>query len=210
MILDRAIALLALAAGLALPATAEAQTRFAAAPTNLDSNSLPPAVTPPVGDPVPNGLTPGGIVPAPSNGLPASASERELRGNPLWAIPLKTLSATRERPLFTPSRRAPAPVIAGPPPPQPVSAPPPPAPPQKPRLTLVGAIIGDRESIAVLLDEGTRDIVRLRTGESHAGWMLRSIRRREVTLEKDRETMIIALSVPGQQAPGNSVGGDPL
>jgi hypothetical protein len=40
--------------------------------------------------------------------------------------------------------------------------------------------------------------------------MLRSIRRREVTLEKDRETMIIALPVPGQQAPTNSVGGDPL
>jgi hypothetical protein len=33
-------------------------------------------------------------------------------GNPLWAIPLKELSATRERPIFSPSRRAPAPADA--------------------------------------------------------------------------------------------------
>jgi general secretion pathway protein N len=194
---DRAIVWFALAAGLAFTGAAEAQTRLAAANANFDTNSLPTGITPPTGDPVPSSLTPGGIVPSPGNG-PLSAGERELRGNPLWAIPLKTLNATRERPLFTPSRRPPAPIIAGPPPSQPVVAIAPPPPPVRPRLTLVGAIIGEQESIAVLLDEGTRDIIRLRTGESHAGWVLRSVRRREVTLEKDRETMIIALPVPGQ------------
>src|SRR5215831_17659551 len=30
------------------------------------------------------------------------------RGNPLWAVPLADLSATRERPIFSPSRRPPA------------------------------------------------------------------------------------------------------
>jgi general secretion pathway protein N len=200
MMIERTVASLALLAALALTGAAEAQTRLAAAPANIDTNSLPTGLTPPpTGDPVPSGLIPGGIVPSQGNGLPQPVGERELRGNPLWAIPLKTLTATRERPLFTPSRRAPTPVIAGPPPPQPVAAAPPPAPPEKPRLTLVGAIVGERESIAVLLDEGTRDVVRLKTGESHAGWVLRSVRRREVTLEKDRETMILALPVPGQQ-----------
>ena len=198
MTFDRASALLVLAAGLALAAPAAAQTRLSAVSTNLDTNSLPTGITPPAGDPIPSGLSPGGIVPSQGNGLAPPAGERELRGNPLWAIPLKTLNATRERPLFTPSRRPPAPVIAGPPPAQPIAAPPPAPAPEKPRLTLVGAIVGERESIAVLLDEGTRDIVRLKTGESHAGWTLRSVRRREATLEKDRETMILALPLPGQ------------
>jgi len=213
MSLDRAIVALAFAAGLALMGQAGAQTRLAAANANFDTNSLPTGITPPAGDPVPTGLTPGGIVPSQGNGLPLPPGERELRGNPLWAIPLKTLSATRERPLFTPSRRAPAPVIAGPPPAQPIAAAPPPPAPEKPRLSLVGAIVGERESIAVLLDEGTRDIVRLRTGESHAGWTLRSVRRREATLEKDRETMILALPLPGQQTNTNTntnTNADPL
>ena len=42
--------------------------------------------------------------------------------NPLWAIPLSALAATRTRPLFTPSRRPPAPVVAS----VPVAAPRPP------------------------------------------------------------------------------------
>src|SRR4051794_9583272 len=59
--------------------------------------------------------------PAPSNApqshsapeaptAPGPAGANEPSGNPLWAIPLKSLSFTRERPLFTPSRRPPAPV----------------------------------------------------------------------------------------------------
>src|ERR1700730_7581927 len=66
--------------------------------------------------------------------------------NPLWAIPLSALTATRARPLFTPSRRPPAPVVAS----VPVAAPrPPPAPPpavrQHPHLTLVGSVAGESE-----------------------------------------------------------------
>ena len=67
-------------------------------------------------------------------------------GNPLWAIPLSSLTATRERPLFLPSRRAPAPAVAGTPV---VVAPPPPPPPaaepEQPPLMLVGAIASDTE-----------------------------------------------------------------
>jgi general secretion pathway protein N len=33
------------------------------------------------------------------------------RGNPLWAIPVRALAATRDRPLFSASRRPPPPVI---------------------------------------------------------------------------------------------------
>src|SRR5215813_8008992 len=53
----------------------------------------------------------------PSLGDPISAKliDDNPRGNPLWSIPVKTLAATRDRPIFSPSRRPPpAPVIAAP------------------------------------------------------------------------------------------------
>ena len=42
----------------------------------------------------------------------APAPERALSANPLWAIPLTQLSATRERPIFSPSRRPPPAAVA--------------------------------------------------------------------------------------------------
>src|SRR5262245_5386505 len=62
---------------------------------------------------------PNNVLPAPVELAPSAPAEQPARrvepsGNPLWAIPLSALSATRDRPLFTPSRRAPAPVVAGP------------------------------------------------------------------------------------------------
>jgi hypothetical protein len=114
--------------------------------------------------------------------------------NPLWAIPLSALTATRNRPLFTPSRRPPAPVIAS------VSVaaprpPPPPAPvvPQRPNLTLVGTVAGDNEGVAVFIDTTSQDTVRLRTGEGHMGWILQSVERSTATLQKDQQTETLAL-----------------
>jgi hypothetical protein len=116
--------------------------------------------------------------------------------NPLWAIPLSALAATRTRPLFTPSRRPPAPVVASvpvaaprPPPPQPVL-------PQHPNLTLVGTVAGENESVAVFIDATTRDTVRLRTGEGHSGWILQSVERRAATLQKGDQTETLALPKP--------------
>ncbi len=112
-------------------------------------------------------------------------------GNPLWAIPLNSLSATRERPLFSPSRRPPPVLVAAPP------APPPPASaPSRPPLTLVGTAIGGTRSIGVFVDQATKNVIRLRTGEGHAGWTLRAIHGREAILEKDRREATLALSAP--------------
>ena len=120
--------------------------------------------------------------------------------NPLWAIPLSALTATRTRPLFTPSRRPPAPVVAS----VPVAAPqlpppPPPALPQHPNLTLVGTVAGDNEGIAVFVDPTTRDTVRLRTGEGHSGWILQSVERRTATMQKGDQTETLALPRPNEQ-----------
>ena len=47
---------------------------------------------------------PQGPAPAPAKEVPP-ASKREITGNPLWGITLKQLSNTRDRPIFSPSRR---------------------------------------------------------------------------------------------------------
>jgi general secretion pathway protein N len=111
-------------------------------------------------------------------------------GNPLWQIPLTSLSATRDRPIFSPSRRPP-PIVNSPiEPSKPLVV----AGPDRPPLSLVGAIVGENDGIAILLDQTTKVISRVKTGDSHAGWVLRSVKGREAMLEKDHQRPIISLA----------------
>jgi general secretion pathway protein N len=111
-------------------------------------------------------------------------------GNPLWATSLSSFSATLGRPIFSPSRRPPAaPELASAPAPPPTVSQ-----PRRPLLALVGAIAGQSEGIAIFLDETTKGIVRLKTGESHSGWTLRLVASREATLQRGGEIAILALS----------------
>ena len=184
---------------LAAPNQAAAQTRLAATPSGPDSNTLQPATGSPSFE---AGPSPGFVVPETSDQVRprmAVPGTREPRGNPLWGIPLKSLSVTRERPLFLPSRRPPAPAVAGPPAAPPVRAAPPPE-PDHPRLALVGAIAGEHEGIGIFVDERTRDIVRLKTGDNHLGWVLSSVKGREATLRKDSETILLSLPAPTEAA----------
>jgi hypothetical protein len=147
-------------------------------------------------------LPPSNVIPAPVDVTPAAPrAERpaDPSGNPLWAIPLSALTATRERPLFLPSRRAPAPAVAGTPV---VVAPPPPTStePEQPPLTLIGAVAGDTEGFAVFLEQATGTVIRLKTGQDHSGWVLSSVKGREVTLEKNRRSITLALPAPGSVA----------
>ncbi len=117
-------------------------------------------------------------------------------GNPLWGIPISTLDATRERPIFSASRRPPMPpvvaqrVVAPPPPPKPAT-------PEQPLLTLVGTAIGTPKNIAVVLDRTTKTLVRLHVGEAASGWILRSIDSRTMTVEKNSQIVTVALPAPG-------------
>jgi general secretion pathway protein N len=123
----------------------------------------------------------------------ATNPPRTQAGNPLWAVPLSSLTVTRERPLFSASRRPPPapvaarPVVQAPAPPQPR-----PSGPQRPSLSLVGTVAG-AEGIAIFIDQSNQSVVRLRTGEGHDGWVLRTVGPREVTLQNDRDTAILAL-----------------
>ena len=125
---------------------------------------------------------------------PARAAPLVRAGNPLWAVPLSSLTVTRERPIFSSSRRPPPPPVAAAPVVQARPAPPPPPPrePERPRLSLVGTV-GGEQGIAVFVDQATQAIVRLRTGEGHDGWVLRAVGGREVTLQNDRNTAVLTL-----------------
>jgi len=170
----------ALALGLAAALLAAGQVRGANPPGALD-------------------LPPSNVIPAPVDVTPTAPPRAERpadpTGNPLWAIPLSSLTATRERPIFLPSRRAPAPAVAGTPV---VVAPPPPpaAEPEQPPLILVGVIAGDNEGFAVFLDQATNSVVRLKTGQDHTGWVLRTVKGREVTLEKNKRIATLTLPAP--------------
>jgi|HubBroStandDraft_4_1064222.scaffolds.fasta_scaffold76278_2 hypothetical protein len=122
-------------------------------------------------------------------------------GNPLWRLPLKQFSATRERPIFSPSRRPPTPArtyVA------PVAAQQPPKPrePERPTIALAGTIIGtDGYRGAVFRDTSSQDVLRLRVGENYHGWVLLLITPREARLGKDGEQALLELPVPAGTPP---------
>jgi hypothetical protein len=133
-----------------------------------------------------------------SRALNASTNPGGPVANPVLAIPLSQLSTTRDRPIFSPSRRPPVPpalpVVAKP------VEPAKPMQPENPPFVLVGTVAGEDSGIAVFVEQSTENSVRLRVNESHQGWTLQSIQGREVTLLKDRRSSVLALAPPG----GNS------
>ena len=145
------------------------------------------------------------IAPGRSGVPPAgSANQRDHRAsittdpiNPLWVIPLGSLTPTRERPIFSPSRRPPA--VAAPAPvqqPRPV-----PQVSQRPPFTLLGAIRGEKSDLAIFRDDTTQMIVRLKVGEGHLGWMLQAVQKREAILQKEHDTATFELPPVGPPDP---------
>jgi len=112
------------------------------------------------------------------------------RLNPLWDAPIASFAPTRERPIFSPSRR---PAIAALPPPVQLPAPPPQQKPRKPPFVLLGAIEGENEEIALLLEETTKAVVRLRAGQSHSGWTLRAVKGSEAVLQGYQQTATLVV-----------------
>ena len=125
---------------------------------------------------------------------PTAPLAKTLSANPLWAIPLTRLSGTRDRPIFSPSRR-PAPAAASTE--QVVVRPPPRKEIEPPQLSLVGTIASDDESFGIFIDQSTKAALRLKVGEDHQGWKLKTIRGREVTMEKDQQAAVLTLPQPG-------------
>jgi general secretion pathway protein N len=139
----------------------------------------------------------------PLAGPKRDAAKLPVSGNPLWSVPLSVLTATQERPIFSASRRPPPRAVAGPPIQAVIVPVAKPAEPERPALLLLGAVVGDGDAIAVFLDRTNQKIVRLRSGDAHAGWVLSSVQGREVTLKKAEQTEVLTLQRPdGPGSPG--------
>jgi len=133
----------------------------------------------------------------------APATERTISANPLWEMPLKQFSVTRERPIFLPSRRPPAPLAST------VTVAkvvvPKPKEPEQPQLSLVGTISGDDARFGIFVDQATKNVLRLKVGEDFQGWQLRSIQPREASFQKNQLTFVVALPQPGLSQPSVAV-----
>ena len=186
-------AILGLASSITTSGGAQAQALLATPPVVMDALETAPS------------LGALGAVLAPAEPASRAAKAVQPTGNPLWAVPLKSLSVTRERPIFSPSRRPPAPPVLAAPISRPAPPPPKPAEPDHPLLLLVGTVVGSTEGIGIFLDQTTKAVVRLRTGEDHSGWILRSVEEREARFDKGHQTATLALpapgAVPGTQGP---------
>jgi len=131
-----------------------------------------------------------GTLPELPMAIEATPVGQALVTNPLWGIPISLLSATRDRPLFSLSRRpATAAAIGAPVRVRAVH----PSAIARPALHVVGTVEGDSEGYAVFIDAATHDIVRLKTGEGRDGWILRSVHGREAVLYNNDRTEVLEL-----------------
>jgi hypothetical protein len=126
--------------------------------------------------------------------------------NPLGGLTLQALSATRERPLFAPTRRPPAP----PPPPHPepeapppaevVEAPPveapPPPPPEPPAVTLFG-VVAEAEGARAIVRGPANENLRLRVGDKIGDWAVTRIEPRRLVLSLGDRSETFSLFTKG-------------
>jgi general secretion pathway protein N len=117
--------------------------------------------------------------------------------NPLEAQPLDRLSATRERPLFSPTRR-PIP----PPPPPPPEAAPVAVVPQPPNVQLFGIVVDD-EGARAIVRSGAEKVDRVQIGDDIGGWKVSQIEGRRLVLSLDGRfaTFTLFSNDSGQQTP---------
>jgi general secretion pathway protein N len=193
---------LALLIGSLLIGNAEALA--ASTPLTVDAQTVNPGggdlFAPRQVDPAPTAAAPVAVAPAvtpPAAATTAPPVETVTSGNPLWAIPMARLSATRDQPLFAPSRRpAPRPELVARPAAVPAAPPPPPPEPEKPQLSLLGTVAGTGERIGLFIDSNSKAVLRLKRGENHQGWTLRDVRPRQVELAKGLDNTILEMPSP--------------
>jgi hypothetical protein len=95
--------------------------------------------------------------------------------SPLAAQPLDRFSATRDRPLFSPTRRPPAPPLAA-------AAPPPPPPLPPPDLALLGVVMDGDSAGAIVRAGPAAKIARVHIGDEIGGWTVGQIEAQKIVL----------------------------
>jgi len=131
----------------------------------------------------------------------AGAADVSNLANPLAARALDGLTATRERPLFSPSRRLP------PPPPAPMLASVQSIevkPIDPPSIVLLGIVTEGGQARAVLRTQSSNKVVRARLGDEVGSWTVTQIEPRRLTLSHDDRAVSYALfsGSPAKNAAG--------
>lgn len=119
----------------------------------------------------------------------AGAADAPSLSNPVAALPLDSLTATRERPLFSPSRRPPpplAPMLASV---QSIVV----KPIDPPSIVLLGIVSEGGQARAVLRTQSSSKVVRARLGDEVASWTVTRIEPRRLTLSHDDRAVSYAL-----------------
>jgi general secretion pathway protein N len=111
---------------------------------------------------------------------PSGAPSAATLANPLASLPLESLSATRDRPLFTPSRRPPPPPPAAPVVRAVEATPVPP-----PSVVLLGIVTESNEARAMVRSDPSGKVVRARLGDEIGGWKVTQIEPRRLVLSID-------------------------
>lgn len=168
---------------------------------DLGAGAPQPVVASPDGDVAQRSAPaePAAVDPAPQSASAPPISHSG-KGNPLWAITLDSLHATRDRPLFSASRRPPAAPVAEAEPPVEEAPPPAPEAPEQPQMTLVGVVHGDKQNIGVFVDQTGQSVLRLRVGQEERGWVVHSVDVRAATLQKDSRMVKLALPARNEEA----------
>jgi hypothetical protein len=106
--------------------------------------------------------------------VPAKIHAVAPAASPLAAQPLDRFSATRDRPLFSPTRHPPAVAAVAP-------APPPPPPPP-PNVALLGVVMDGEQAQAVIRAGPTAKVLRVSIGDDIGGWKVGQIEERKLVL----------------------------
>lgn len=140
--------------------------------------------------------------------LPVAASGPELTDPYRLSVPvLASLNETTARPLFSESRRsgeiASVPMEVAPP----VSGP-------GPSFFISAIVLTDNERAVLVTRPGTGDLVRIREGESIAGWTLQEVAADHAVFRKGDESQRVTLRTfgpppPARTLPGSASGGVP-
>lgn len=125
------------------------------------------------------------------------ASGEVIVNNPVELQPLQQLSATKDKPLFSPARRPPAKLVA------PVARQePPPPPPPPPSVVVLGIVSenGDGHAAIRVASRGDK-VVRVRTGDDVSGWKVERIEPRRLVLKQGVRSVDFALFTGAAKPP---------
>jgi general secretion pathway protein N len=109
------------------------------------------------------------------------AGKTDTLATPLAAQSLESLSATRDRPLFSPTRRPPPP----PPPPAVAEKAPPPPPPPPPDVALFGIVMDGTTARAVIRANPAAKMTNVEIGDDVGGWKVAQIEGQKLVLALD-------------------------